>query len=242
MLGQERVSGDISRPTGSADAPPEKERLLLSSAVKARKSGLWLPVELTIDAWFEIGTQIAAIGDSSAWWLGDWLIYGKRRFPDRYKEAIENIPPDYQTLRNYAWVCRQFPATRRRATLSFQHHAEVASLYPDEQEEWLDKAEALSWSMHEFRRQLRAGGAGNRRQSDGSVKLMLEITSEQRERWRAAATANGVGIQNWIAVTLDSAVDVTSERIADSLDQSGCPVDGTRRKRGQDVDIGFLAR
>jgi hypothetical protein len=195
-------------PGKKVEASPREQRLLLSSVVRARKSGLWLPVELTLEAWFEIGTQIAAIGNSSAWWLGDWLIYGKKRFPDRYKKAIENTALDYQTLRNYAWVCRQFPATRRRTTLSFQHHAEVASLYPDEQEEWLDKAEALSWSMHEFRRQLRAGGVGNRRQIDGSAKLTLEITGEQRERWRAAATANGVGIQKWIAVTLDSAAHV----------------------------------
>lgn len=211
MPGQERLSGDISRLAGSADLSRGKERSLLSFAVKALKSRLWLPAELTIEAWSEIGTQIA-IGDSSAWWLGDWLIYGKEKFPDRYKSAIENTSLDYQALRNYAWVCRRFPSTRRRATLGFQHHAEVASLYPDEQEEWLDKAEALRWSMHEFRLQLRVGGPGNHSQSGGSAKLMLEITSEQRERWRAAAIANGIGIQKWIAVTLDNAVEAVSER------------------------------
>lgn len=210
MGGQEVENGGISRSLVSAGPTPERDQLVLSSSVKVRKTRLWLPVELTLDAWSEIGTQIAAIGNSSAWWLGDWLIYGKKSFPDRYKQAIERTSLDYQTLRNYGWVCRQFPAPRRRAMLSFQHHAEVASLSPDEQDEWLNKSEDLGWSMHELRRQLKSCGVGNRKQSGMPTKLMLEITHDQGERWRAAASAHGIGVQEWIATTLDGAAQVIS--------------------------------
>ena len=48
---------------------------------------------------------------------------------------------DYQTLRNYAWVARRFPAGRRRAGVSFAHHAEVARLPEPEQDYWLRRAE-----------------------------------------------------------------------------------------------------
>jgi hypothetical protein len=40
--------------------------------------------------------------------------------------------PAYQTCMNAAGVCRAFETSRRREDLSFQHHAEVASLAPAE--------------------------------------------------------------------------------------------------------------
>jgi hypothetical protein len=43
---------------------------------------------------------------------------------------------------NMAYVAGRFAPERRRAELSFSHHAEVAALAPDEQEEWLDRAQA----------------------------------------------------------------------------------------------------
>jgi hypothetical protein len=185
--------------------PPH--RLALSSAVKARRDGLWLPAQLAIEDWSEIGLQIATIGDSSAWWLGDWLVYGKKKYPDRYKQAISASALDYQTLRNYAWVCRQFPIPRRRAALSFQHHAELASLTPDQQDEWLDKAEALDWSLHALRRQLKAGAVGKRKRGDDLLTLKLPATQTQQERWRLAATATGADIENWIIMALDDAAE-----------------------------------
>ena len=167
----------------------------------------WLPAQLTIEDWSEIGLQIAAIGDSSAWWLGDWLVYGKKKYPDRYKQAISATALDYQTLRNYAWVCRQFPDPRRHPALSFQHHAELASLTPDQQDEWLDKAEALDWSLHALRRQLKAGAVGRRKRSDDQLTLKLPATDAQQERWRLAATAIGADIEKWIVMALDDAAE-----------------------------------
>jgi hypothetical protein len=185
--------------------PPH--RLALSPAVRARRDGLWLPAQLAIEDWSEIGLQIAAIGDSSAWRLGDWLVYGKKKYPDRYKQAISATALDYQTLRNYAWVCRQFPIPRRHPALSFQHHAELASLTPDQQDEWLDKAAALDWSLHALRRQLKAGAVGRRKRNDDQLTLKLPVTHTQQERWRLAATAIGADIEKWIVMALDDAAE-----------------------------------
>jgi hypothetical protein len=201
---------ESSQGTDELDAPMSKreDRLVLNSHIKARKNGLWLPVALTLKAWSEIGMQIAAVNASSAWWLGDWLIYGKKKFPDRYKQAIIETSLDYQTLRNYAWVCRRFPVTRRRAALSFQHHAELASLSDEEQTEWLDKSEALGWSLHELRRQLKAGNAGQRRRNETQMTFKLAVPVVHVDRWRAAAAATGVDTEEWIVSTLDNAAAV----------------------------------
>jgi hypothetical protein len=96
------------------------------------------------------------ISDASAWWLGDWLVYGENRFPDRYKSAIEETILSYKTLRNYAWVARRFSASRRRDTLSLHHHAEVAALPLADQESWLDRTEQNRWSVIELRRSLQS--------------------------------------------------------------------------------------
>jgi hypothetical protein len=47
-----------------------------------------------------------------------------------------------QNRLNYAWVARRFAMSRRRDTLSFGHHAEVAALPEPEQDFWLREAGA----------------------------------------------------------------------------------------------------
>jgi hypothetical protein len=45
------------------------------------------PGNLHFDSWRRLGRQTDLITDSSAWWLGDWLVYGEKRYPDRYQRA-----------------------------------------------------------------------------------------------------------------------------------------------------------
>jgi hypothetical protein len=125
----------------------------IASIVQLR--GLQLPPRLSYGRWLAIGTQLASVTTSTAWCLGDWLAYGETAFTGRYREAIEQTSLDYQTLRNYAWVAKRFPMSRRRDTLSFSHHAEVAALTGPEQDFWLRKAEELSWSRNELRREVK---------------------------------------------------------------------------------------
>ena len=48
-----------------------------------------------------------------------------------------------QTLANEKYVSSRFEISRRRESLSFSHHSEVAALEPKQQDDWLDKAEAV---------------------------------------------------------------------------------------------------
>jgi len=100
--------------------------------------GLHMPAELSFEDWARAGRQLSRIVDSSAWWLGDWLVFGKSNYSDCYQLAIQRAGLRYQTLRNYAWVARRVPVSRRRAKLTFQHHAEIASLPIEEQNRLLD--------------------------------------------------------------------------------------------------------
>ena len=195
------------------------QRLVLSPAVKARRNGLWLPAQLTIEDWSEIGMQIATIGDSSAWWLGDWLVYGKKKYPDRYKQAISATALDYQTLRNYAWVCRQFPVPRRRPTLSFQHHAELASLTPTCKTNGSTRQRHSAGHSTPSAASSTPGAVGRRKRKDGHLTLKLPATHIQQERWRLAATATGADIEKWIVMTLDDAAETQEPKNAENLEE-----------------------
>ncbi|MGW7264878.1 LmbU family transcriptional regulator [Streptomyces sp. NPDC054842] len=154
------ASGYRARPAEHRGEPVQGDALLsfVGRQATVGKSGMTFPQNLPERSWEQIGTNLRELVNSSAWWLGDWLIYGEATYGwRRYKEAVERTGLDYQTLRNYAWVARRFEHDRRRDGLSFAHHAEVTRLSPPEQDYWLRKAEQHKWSRNELRRALRAG-------------------------------------------------------------------------------------
>ncbi|SFX77725.1 hypothetical protein SAMN02787144_1006106 [Streptomyces atratus] len=186
-----------------------QERLGVGGRAITKRVMLSISESMTIDEWRNLGRQIHVISDSSAWWLGDWLIFGQSNYPNRYKEAIVETSLDYQTLRNYAWVARRFSPERRRAKLSFQHHAEVASLTEAEQDNWLTQTELLGWSRNELRRQIR----GSRELAGGKsvVRVQLELRDQQKERWQRAAESADKDLLAWMVAVLDGAATTVVE-------------------------------
>ena len=165
--------------------------------------GLQLPARLPFARWESLGRRIGSITNASSWWLGDWASYGEGSYGERYKQAIAVTGLDYQTLRNYVWVARRFDVSRRRDTLSFGHHAELAALPEDQQDEWLDRAESARWSRSQLRAQLRSE---KRALIPGSVKhLRLEVEARRVERWEAAAEAESLALPDWLGAAADEA-------------------------------------
>lgn len=178
-------------------------RITPGHAVTNRTS-LMIPRGTTISTWRQLGQQLGVVVDSSAWWLGDWLIFGQTAFPDRYRRAIEQTNLEYQTLRNYAWVARQFEVPRRRKCLSFQHHAEVASLDVPRQEKLLSQAERWSWSRNELRRQLRTMRSQPTIEPS-TVQIRIQLAHAQQERWEEAARRSEQELLDWMVGVLERA-------------------------------------
>ncbi|WP_243866222.1 LmbU family transcriptional regulator [Actinophytocola oryzae] len=170
--------------------------------------GLHIPPSLTYNGWERAGVQLSRILDSSAWCLGDWLVCGQQHYADRYVRAVDAAGLDYQTLRNYAWVARRFQLERRREQLSFQHHAEVASLDTEEQDRWLDRAEKGRWSRNELRRWLRGARLDKKVAADPTSLIpRVAVAPERVERWRAAAQRANAHLENWMVLILDRAAE-----------------------------------
>jgi hypothetical protein len=127
----------------------------LGSGIQLHKAGLLFTAKHNISTWEKVGADLLSFANSSTWWIADWLVYGEIMFQDRYKEAIQRTTLSYQTLRNYTWVARKFPLSRRRQTLSFSHHLEVVALDQPQQDYWLRQAEKQHWSRNRLRTEVR---------------------------------------------------------------------------------------
>lgn len=174
---------------------------------------------MSYQKWLNLGRQLASAASSSAWCLGDWLVFGQRRFEGRYQWAIEQTSLDYKTLRNYAWVARKFSLARRHDNLSFGHHAEVAGLPEPEQDFWLRKAGALGWSRNALRREVNASLLERGEQAVSpdcpadaceddpalTEKLRVTVTSDQLDVIRRAARLAKLSVATWVPLVLEQA-------------------------------------
>lgn len=163
--------------------------------------------------WESLGADLLSFADSSAWWIADWLVYGESTFQDRYVEAVKRTSLSYQTLRNYTWVARRFPLSRRRQNLSFSHHLEVVALEQPQQDYWLRKAEQFGWSRNKLRGQIRSSRAEQGEIGQGAVELEtagapegrllhLRLSAEDLQRFEAAAKEESGSVEDWAAEML----------------------------------------
>ena len=212
-------------------------RLHIRASIGIERSGLVIQTTLAFNEWECIGRELASVSTSSAWWLADWLIFGEAAYTGRYKAAIAKSSLDYQTLRNYAWVARRFDLSRRRDSLSFAHHAEVASLEQPEQDYWLRKAEQSGWSRNRLRREVRESqrerrreiesGANRERSGDAlsrssqeaanSKRINVPLTSDQIDLCAKAAASRGMSLHEWAALVLEAAASGPVSRVPASI-------------------------
>lgn len=124
----------------------------------------------TMAAWSAAGQEICRLHAASNFWIGAWINFGLETFcrkdelgkpipNDAYLLALQETGLEYQTLRNFAYVERQVDVSRRRDTLLFSHHAEVAPLPPAQQKKWLGLAEmgtdGKRWTVSQLRQAIR---------------------------------------------------------------------------------------
>lgn len=121
---------------------------LITQGMKFTKTSLTIDPATPYDNWESIGEQLNQIEGAIQWWIGDWLNFGERKYGEMYAQAVDES--QVRTWQQYKWVANAIESSRRRE-LSFSHHVEVASLEPNEQEYWLEKAESEGMSKSTLR-------------------------------------------------------------------------------------------
>lgn len=141
---------------------PEPDRPLgLSLLAELERNGavtevsLRLPPGLPYDQYEALAAMFGQLHRTSQWLIGDLINYGEKAdYGEKYVQAVELTGLAPQTLANYSSVCSRIPRSRRRSTVNFSIHAEVASKEPDEQKKWLKLAEENGWTRAQLRNQL----------------------------------------------------------------------------------------
>jgi hypothetical protein len=128
--------------------------------------------DATFDEWAATFKWCQAVEKASPFWVGDLVAYGEQKYGEMYAQAMDATRYSYGTLANAAYVARRVESSRRREHLSFGHHQEVAPLPPQEQTEWLDKAEVQELTIQQLRIHIKAAAA----ESVGHpVELWLQV-------------------------------------------------------------------
>jgi hypothetical protein len=201
-----RVSVRVAKEPAADHPPQRREPFKVRGAVPSR-IGMRFDARLPFEDWHRLGKQLSMHANASIWWLGDWVAFGKEKYGRRYKQAVAITGLDYQTLRNYAVVARRFEMSRRRDKLSFQHHAEVCALSHDDQDKWLERAEAFGWTRNRLRRQLRAEQSGISSEVRDAELLRLLVEPLRKRRWCEAAAKAACDLDVWIVRALDHEAD-----------------------------------
>lgn len=174
----------------------------------------------TVEEWREMGEWLNKLRDSIQWMIGDWANLGtvymddwldpkelsllesqnKNDIPEgKYRWLASLVDYSYGTLRNFAYIARTFPVSRRRDTLSYSHHVEVAALpNTKQQDQLLDLADegrnGKSLSVRELREEVQRMQGKLLNSGDASktsplivnlVRIKQELTEE---RWQSLSS------------------------------------------------------
>ena len=121
---------------------------------RLKKNGLEAIGVPSFEDWEEVGKFIKRSNEAVQFWRGDWLNFGENNY-DLWTQYFGKEEAAYQTLANEKWVASRVPVSRRREKLSWSHHAEVADLEQEEQEQMFDMAEKHEMSVSTFRKAVR---------------------------------------------------------------------------------------
>ena len=127
------------------------EALVIAGGVAVTSNGLVMPDNMAYEDWEVVGQRLRMFEGAVQWCIGDWLNYGERAYGEKYAQAVDVSGRKYQTVANEAWVAGRVELSRRRESLSWSHHAEVASLERDEQDSLLTEAESRGWNQKQLR-------------------------------------------------------------------------------------------
>jgi hypothetical protein len=160
----------------------------------------------SLEEWEGVGEMLQRLHKATPWALGDWLNYGEDHYGEAFSQALAASGLELQTLKNYKWVAGKIEPSRRRDVLPFALHAEVASLPVEQQNEWLDKAEAEGMTRSE----LRSAIAGHSDESvvDELVRMIQQrLAREPETEQKGAIVALMARLDTLYLDTLDRALD-----------------------------------
>ena len=161
-------------------------------------------------AWLAAGRDLVGARASSAWALVDWVSGGAAALGAKTaRQAAEDLGISAGKFSDYLTVSKAYPKFRRRNSLQFSHHAEVARLDEADRERILDAAEAEGWTVTHIRKAAQAASReqGYRRRIAHLERDLAKARGEKSRAEaalgrmeRAVADAIGDATRAWAAI------------------------------------------
>jgi len=126
----------------------------IESFCELSKTNLTFKREVSKDEWMGVFKALKQVEGCVQFWIGDCLAYRQQKW-GMYDDIAEETGMDKQTLKDTKWVSQAVETSLRKDNLSFNHHKEVASLAPEKQELFLNKAVEEKLSVRELRSEIR---------------------------------------------------------------------------------------
>ena len=118
-------------------------------------TSLQVPESFTEEQCLAVVFQLQSMEKCVRWWIGDAIAAADKRH-GAAKKAAQLAGMSHGSARNCSSVSEKFEVSRRRDSLSWSHHQEVASLEPEDQEKFLDYAEQQKLSRQALRTEVQA--------------------------------------------------------------------------------------
>lgn len=114
-------------------------------------TGLVVDGNPTYQEWEQYGIVLGRVEGAVHWWIGDWVNMGEAKYGEKYAQALEATGFAFGTLRDDAWVARQYTMSDRSDILPWSHHRVVADMESGARQQLLHKAEAEGWTKRQLR-------------------------------------------------------------------------------------------
>jgi len=129
----------------------------IESYCELTKTSLIFKREITKEEWMDGFNSLKKIEGCIQFWIGDFLAYRNQKW-GMYDDIAEETGMEVRTLREYKMVAENIKSGARAPELSYTHHREVASLTPEKQTEFLNKAVEEKLSVRDLREEIRKDG------------------------------------------------------------------------------------
>ncbi len=118
------------------------------------------PTELRISEglaeqeWMQLGRALAHICMSTYWWIGDFILYGKRHYGVKiaYDLAQQATAFSRNVLYSCTRVAKRFPPERRVEALTFYHHSVLCKYLPELSDKLLGEAVEYGYTARQIRK------------------------------------------------------------------------------------------
>jgi len=110
--------------------------------------------DVSKEEWMDVFKALKQVEGCVQFWIGDCLAYRQQRW-GMYDDIAGETGYDKGTLQNIKSVSQKINPNFRNENLSFAHHQQVASLPPEKQELFLNKAVEDKLSVRDLREQIR---------------------------------------------------------------------------------------